>query len=335
MDVMSESEPLSFPSVAAGVREARDRFLLLIEPHRPALFRYARGLTGDPWDAEDLVQDTLARAFENLGRCDGSVGNARAYLFRTATNLWVDGWRRRPAGPAGSGSAAGDVAEEGREPLGPEVREALERIAIALPPRERAVVLLGEVFGYTSREVATALGTNLEAAKAALHRGRAALRRGHTEAPAQRQAARRPPPELLDAFVAAFNARDIGRLLGLLDPGASVDIVGCHRDEGPEATRRVLRHTWEEDTLREAVVAEVAGEPCAVLLFAPAEGEAGDGDASGTGAPGAVGDLVRLWGSPRRLTRTRWYYFAPEVLAEAAAALGHPARPNGYRFTND
>ncbi len=335
---MSHSDSSAFHSLAPAIKDARTRFLDLIEPHRPELFRYARGLTGSLWDAEDLAQDAIVRAFEHLGRFSGEITNPRGFLLRIATNLWIDRWRRRGPPVHDAADVPEDGLAEGREPLGLEIREALERIAVALPPRERAVVLLAEVFDLSSREIARALATTVAAAKAALHRGRSALVRARGEAPTPRQAARQPPSDLLDAFVQAFQARDIGRLLGLLDADATVDLVGCYLDQGTEASRTVLRHTWADEFLRDLTVAEIEGEPCIVLLYDPrVETRGTDGDASasdgasGDTAPLAVGDLVRLRGIGRRVTKTRWYYFSPEVLDAVANTLGRPARTNGHR----
>src|SRR6266404_8240376 len=79
---------------AEEVRQAWHRFLQRTEPCRPELHRYCRALTGSVWDAEDLVQDTLLRAFAKLGEVSLRIDNPKAYLFRIASNLWVDHFRR-------------------------------------------------------------------------------------------------------------------------------------------------------------------------------------------------------------------------------------------------
>src|SRR5215218_2300642 len=85
------------------------RFLRTYEPLRPELYRYCRHLTRSPWDAEDLAQDTLTRAFVTLGQLGDAPENPRAWLLRVASNLSIDRARRRrpeeslhgePAGPS-------------------------------------------------------------------------------------------------------------------------------------------------------------------------------------------------------------------------------------------
>src|SRR4051812_42104518 len=65
-------------------------FLDVCEPLRPELYRYCRYLTRSPWDADDLVQDTLARAFVTLACVHQELENPRAWLFRVASNVWLN-----------------------------------------------------------------------------------------------------------------------------------------------------------------------------------------------------------------------------------------------------
>src|SRR5262245_32333186 len=81
------------------VHEAWHGFLDVFEPLRPDLFRYCRSLTRNVWDAEDLVQDSMARAFVTLGCLFQPIEKPRAWLFRVATNLWIDRQRGRREEP--------------------------------------------------------------------------------------------------------------------------------------------------------------------------------------------------------------------------------------------
>src|SRR6478609_2344648 len=88
--------------LAALTRTAYRRFSEQFEPLRPELYRYCRHLSRSPWDAEDLVQDTLARALVTLAtQLKPEIENARAWLFRVATNLYIDRTRsaRELSGP--------------------------------------------------------------------------------------------------------------------------------------------------------------------------------------------------------------------------------------------
>src|SRR5205823_3376595 len=89
------------------LRAAWHCYVDLLAPLRPTLHGYCSRLTGNLWDAEDLVQDTLLRAFGTLGSIFTRIENPRAYLLRTATNLWIDTVRRR--GNEVTAYAAADV----------------------------------------------------------------------------------------------------------------------------------------------------------------------------------------------------------------------------------
>ena len=97
--------------LSESARQLRQQFDELVAGHREGLWRYCLKLTGNPWDAEDLVQDTLLKAFGRLSFYWQPL-NIRAYLFRIASNAWIDSWRRlRPA-----------EALDGREPAAPRAR---------------------------------------------------------------------------------------------------------------------------------------------------------------------------------------------------------------------
>lgn len=169
---MSDSERAA--TIQDGVRPTWRAYLDDLVPFRPDLHRYCRRLTGNVWDGEDLVQDALLRVFGLMGKVDAALGDPRAYLIRTATNLWIDQLRRR------------DVHETAREELrmseptlagerSLEVRDAASELLDRLAPRERAAVLLKDVFDLSLEETALTLRTSVGAVKAALHRGRGRL----------------------------------------------------------------------------------------------------------------------------------------------------------------
>src|SRR4051794_16183496 len=114
------------------------RFLATYEPLRPDLYRYCRYLTRSPWDAEDLVQDTLARAFVTLAQMGSEPPNPRGWLFRVASNLWIDQLRKHREPPAAEDGAA---AAEPRA-----TREAAGTLLVKLSPQERAAVVLKDAF---------------------------------------------------------------------------------------------------------------------------------------------------------------------------------------------
>src|SRR5689334_9319358 len=129
-------------AIRHDVETSWHRFLDLFEPLRPELYRYCRHLTRSPWDADDLVQDALFRAFAKLGWMHQSPRDARAWLFRVASNLFID--RLRSLRPD---AGAGEEHATSREPRA--VREAAGTLLSNLSPHERAAVVLKEAFNFS------------------------------------------------------------------------------------------------------------------------------------------------------------------------------------------
>src|SRR4051812_25937007 len=146
-------------------------FLEAFEPLRPELYRYCRHLTRSPWEAEDLSQDALARAFVTLAQVGDAPPNPRAWLFRVASNLWIDQVRRqRSEAPLGNEQPQPEAGSDPRL-----TREAAGTLLGQLAPQERAAVVLKDVFELSLEETAEALSTTVGAVKAALHRARGKL----------------------------------------------------------------------------------------------------------------------------------------------------------------
>ncbi|MEY4544930.1 MAG: hypothetical protein RL685_1125 [Pseudomonadota bacterium] len=331
MGAMSTIEP-SETELPAVVRGSLHRFLDTYEPLRAPLYRYCRALTRSPWDAEELAQDALLRAFATLGQLGEAPSNPRAWLFRVASNLWIDRVRRHTPEQPLSAQAAGSTVGDPRAS-----REAAGTLLSQLAPQERAALVLKEAFELSLEEVAEVLSTSPGAVKHALHRARGKLEQAQEPAPAQV-----PAPGVLDAFCAAFNAGDVDRLAALLLDSASVEVVGATTLYGPEAARRTVLPGMLFGARRMAT-ADVNGGIEArfmlgVLPSAPrveAREHRGewivlhwyqhqDGE--------FVRAITRIEAEADRVARLRNYFFTSDFIAEVCAELGVPCRVNGYRW---
>jgi RNA polymerase sigma-70 factor, ECF subfamily len=310
------------------LRAAWHRYIDLLAPLRPALHGYCRRLTGNLWDAEDLVQDTLLRAFGTLGSVFNPVENPRAYLLRTVTNLWIDTLRRR-------GREATALAEQAPfESAGDETeatgaaRDTGTLLLQRLAPQERAAVVLKELFDYSLEDIAEVLATTVGAVKAALHRGRARLRQPEDESVPARPL---PSVALVDRFVEAYRAADVPGLVSLMLDTGSVENVGCSIDVGRAAFARkpgwfdglVYGHPeWPPQFKYESARLErrlVHGEPV-VLGFCTRRGRE------------ALEQVIRLEEHEGRIARIRGYAFCPETIRAVGEELGVKVRTGLYRF---
>ncbi|HEX3769385.1 MAG TPA: sigma-70 family RNA polymerase sigma factor [Polyangiaceae bacterium] len=154
--------------------------------HVDSLFRVARRLTGRDDDAEDLVQETFARAFGAGGQFTPGT-NLRAWLFRILRNVHIDQYRRSRTGPVRAASGSDDLEDMPPPPADPlrgdeeldrlrgVVADDIEAALASLSVDARAVVLL-DLEGLTETELAEALGCSVGTIKSRLSRARAALR---------------------------------------------------------------------------------------------------------------------------------------------------------------
>lgn len=160
--------------------------------HAPSLYNLARRLSASDSDAEDLVQETYARALGGAATFAPGT-NLRAWLFRILRNAWVDLLRRRRRDPAGGGQPGLEPNSEPpaeEQAQGPELLrgdlelDRLRRVVSAeieaalgqLGEEARTVVLL-DLEGLTEVEVAEVMGCAVGTVKSRLSRARAALRR--------------------------------------------------------------------------------------------------------------------------------------------------------------
>ncbi len=308
------------------LRAAWQRYIDLVAPSRKALHYYCRRLTRNLWDAEDLVQDTLLRAFGNLGRLHDPVRNPRAYLLRTATNIWIDKLRRRDVEAAALAESEPPAGAAAHTPGA--VRDAGATLLQRLAPRERAAVILKDVFDMCLEESAEVLETTVGAVKSALHRGRERLRE-----PEGDLASRRPVPStpLVDRFVELFNAEDKPGLLKLVLDNATVENLGVGIEWGYDGHRS--KRSWFDGALgghpewpanwhHESQRAErvlYQGEPIVVLFRTRRErGE-------------AMEAVFRLEEEEGLVSHLRSYGFCPETVRAVAEELGLPVLTGVYR----
>jgi RNA polymerase sigma-70 factor (ECF subfamily) len=248
LDNAPAAEDPRLQAARSGDREAFER---LTEPYRHELQVHCYRMLGSLMDAEDVVQDTLLKAWRKLNTYQARAP-LRAWLYRIATNTCLDALSeaRRRGLPAEFFPEAGRAAEAlppvtepiwiepfpdaclAPTPYSPEARyEAREAITLAfvaalqsLPPRQRAVLILRDVLGWGIAEVAALLAISPAAVHSALYRARRALERSqHGKDLARLPAAPSDleQEQLLARYLQAWEAADVDGLVQLLKEDAS------------------------------------------------------------------------------------------------------------------
>ena len=239
--------------LAAARLGAEDAFRCLVEPHRAHLHAHCYRMLGSLHDAEDVLQECLLRAWRGLAGFDGRSA-VRTWLYRIATNACLDAIARRPKrvlpidyGPQATPGDEGEPAlvediwiepypDEGLELeegyAAPEARyeqrEAVELAFVAalqhLPPRQRAVLILREVLGFSAVEVADAIDSTSASVNSALQRARKAVEERVPERSQQatlRSLGDKRVREVVERFSDALERGDTDAILGVLAEDAT------------------------------------------------------------------------------------------------------------------
>jgi RNA polymerase sigma-70 factor (TIGR02960 family) len=280
-----------------------DAFRELTEPYRRELHVHCYRMLGSIQDAEDALQDTLLSAWQGLGGFEGRA-SLRTWLYRIATNRCLDARRSASRRPAKEGDVPIEPPEPTRllevvwlepypdallegaidMPLGPEARyEQTEAVSLAfvtalqvLPPRQLAVLVLRDVLGFHTSEVAGMLDATAESVNSALKRARASLQR--RLAPT---VGCEPPPvagspaetALVAKFARAWESADMGALVGLLTDEVFISMPPMPFEyEGREVVARFCASLFDAGRRFDLVPTRANGQPAFGAYLRPPAG---------------------------------------------------------------
>ena len=254
MSVVSTEHRKTFsPKVEAVPKNDPKRFQEIVEAHREELLAHCYRFTASRQDAEDLVQETFLRAWRGLDRFEGR-SSLRSWLYRIATNACLNAAARRgtkrvfPEDVAESTTrmpeGQPDLETPWIEPMpdsllengadaspGPaaryELRETIRLAFVAatqrLPARQRAVLLLRDVLGWSAKETAEALKMSVASVNSALQRARGTLGKGLSlDDISDAAAGEGSHRSVADEYANAWERSDLSGLIALLTKDASL-----------------------------------------------------------------------------------------------------------------
>jgi RNA polymerase sigma-70 factor (ECF subfamily) len=284
-----------------AMTEWSEEFVQQTEPYRRELLAHCYRMVGSADDAADLVQETYLRAWRSYGSFEGR-SSLRTWLHRIATNACLSALdqRGRRVLPAGLGGPAGDpdappsvaapdvawlgpvpdawVIDEIRDPVTllaarDSVRLALVAALQYLPARQRAVLLLREVLGFSAGEVAAMLDVSTAAVKSTLQRARARL---DEVAPSPETVVEPTEPhvrDLLRQYIAGFENADLATLEKALRTDAAIELVGTRTwFSGKVTCLRYLAHVLGSPGDWLMTPAHANGHPAAATYHRAADG---------------------------------------------------------------
>jgi RNA polymerase sigma-70 factor, ECF subfamily len=238
-----------------------EEFEAALKTLRPRLHRYCARMTGSAIDGEDVVQDTLIKALQ--AQAEGAeIDKFEGWLFRIAHNTSLDLLRRRARHAV---VPLSDAPEAAALPQ-PELLAVSFQTFLQLPELQRCAVILKDVLGHSVDEIAGIAGCTPAAAKSALQRGRAALRR-LAEMPEETRLPLMPAADRqkMAAYVDRFRAGDFDAIRAMLADDVRLDLVNRVKLDG-RARVDVYFTRYAEETKWRFALGAVEGRP-AMLAF--------------------------------------------------------------------
>jgi RNA polymerase sigma-70 factor (ECF subfamily) len=221
-------------------------FEALLQEIRPELHRYCARMIGSVVDAEDVVQEALAKAYAALPAT--SVANVRGWLFRIAHNKAVDHLRRARHEQLEYLDEQALLAEPEPQLEEQEMVAVALSVFLKLAPKQRSCVILKDVMGYSLAEISELLDATIPEIKAALHRGRVRLRElsGSVNVDAV-QPLDEQEQRLLVRYIDRFNAHDFDAVRAMLADEVRLDLVNRLKRSGVAAVGEYFQNYEQVD----------------------------------------------------------------------------------------
>jgi RNA polymerase sigma-70 factor (ECF subfamily) len=260
-------------SLGNEIRKVESIFKQEIEPYRTDLWKYCLKLTRSPWDAEDLVQETLLKAFSVLAKLFQPI-NTKAYLFKIATNLWID-HKRNPIETLLS--FEDQMLYDYNSLNNFTVIENLDLLVKYLTPTQYVGLILADVFLFKGKEIAEIMATSEGAVHTNLSRARQVLKTQAVSVSLKYNEKKLKPIKdhintnpTIELLLEGFRKKDPQLIASLLADNVVTDITHSGIEFGKEETKKNSLRDWTEIVLQQGEViseyVELWGRPVILEL---------------------------------------------------------------------
>lgn len=296
-------------SLGEGLSPFNDSFNQFVQPYRASLWNYCHRLTGSPWDAEDLLQETMLKAFASLSRIKQSI-HPKSYLFRICSNTWIDQCRRNKV-------KMEELELENVFEVNPvsyqEISEAIETLIHLLPAKQASVILLMDAYKFTSIETADIIGSTEGAVYALRNRARANLKKWQKQnSEVVKSESLSPEKEkMIKLYMDSFVKGDFKAIGDLLADYATNEVVGQGMDIGKKQIRSNSMGDW----------ASGGSEPTLIAQMVTLWGKHAVVYTKKTEKEPVLWDITSVEIEDGKIVKHKSYYFCKEFLRQAAKEL--------------
>jgi RNA polymerase sigma-70 factor (ECF subfamily) len=288
--------------IVVETRKLKNEFEKIVSNYSSDLWNYCRYVTGSVWDGEDLYQETMIKSFALLPYRWSEITNKKYYLFRMATNTWLDQCKKRKR-EVGALDESNEPTEDFSDTL--ILEETLIALASNLTPKQAAAFLLLDIFQFSAEEVAGIVHSTPGGVYSAVQRARknlAVLDRSASKPKVGTELAN----STIQAYLAAFNSGDLQGILQLFsDQAQNEAYLGFQEFSKDEMRKGSLRFGLPGHTAQETLL---WGKPVIIVL---ANGEHGP----------EIHDIQMQEVENGKIVSHKSYFFRKEFILAAAEEL--------------
>ncbi|MCA1321632.1 sigma-70 family RNA polymerase sigma factor [Bacillus tianshenii] len=284
-------------------RKLKNEFEAIVSAYSADLWNYCKYVTGSPWDGEDLYQETMIKSFGLLPQRWSDITDKKYYLFRMATNTWLDQCRKQKR-VIGTLDEASEPQHDFSDRL--MLEEILTSLESNLTPKQTAAFLLLDIFQFSAEEIAGIVHSTPGGVYSAVHRARRKINSMDFSKSGTNMNTQNQNPTI-QAYLEAFNGGDLDGMLKLFsDQAQNEAFFGFQEFSKKEMLKGSLKFGLPGHTAQEVIL---WGKPVIIVIT---DGEHGN----------ELHDIQMQEIENGKIVSHKSYFFRKEFILAAAEELG-------------